>query len=138
MVPGGLGIQLLKAGNYYDPDLYGAISQSGVRSPIPKPWPLVQGDSEAGPAVAFDGQNFTVVYEHKVGCLTHPGGVRVNTQGLVGATTFFTNSTFVYDLDLAFGTNNGLMMFWRFNPPSTPNGPDYSDAVCAQFIDKSF
>ncbi len=126
---------LLKPSNYYDPDLYGTIFLPGGTFQTSKP--LVQGDSEAWPAVAFDGQNFTVVYQHKVGCLDHPAGVRVSTQGVVGATTIFTTSTFVSSLDLAFGTNNGLMVFWRFNPPSTLNGPDYSDAVCAQFVDKS-
>jgi hypothetical protein len=87
--------------------------------------------------VAFDGQNFTLAYQHAVGCQTHLGSVRVNTQGISGAAAIFTSSTFVSDVDLAFGTSNGLAVFWRFNPPSSYNGPDYSEAVCAQFVDKS-
>jgi hypothetical protein len=117
------------------PDIYGTVSQIG--SAIPKPAALVQGLSEDWPAVAFDGQNYTIMYEHFVGCMTYLGGVRVNTQGVTGATAIFTTSLFVDDIDLAFGTSNGLAVFWKENPPSTYNGPDYSYAVCARLIDKS-
>jgi hypothetical protein len=126
---------IAKPAKSYDPDLYGTVFQAG--GAIPKPAPLVQGTLEAWPAVAFDGQNFTLAYQHAVGCQTHLGSVRVNTQGISGAAAIFTSSTFVSDVDLAFGTSNGLAVFWRFNPPSSYNGPDYSEAVCAQFVDKS-
>jgi hypothetical protein len=43
----------------------------------------------------------------------------------------------VDEVDVAFGTTNGLVVFEDFNPPLFYNGSDYSDGIFGQFIEKT-
>lgn len=128
-----------KPSEYYDPDLMGALGKfiGGASPSYAKLGPVVSGDVEYWPAVAFDGKNFTVMFSDKVGCKTYLAGVRVDSNGTFGTHNTFKDLEFITSVDLAFGTSNGLAVFSKFNPPSTYNGPDRSYGVCAQFIDKS-
>lgn len=102
---------------------------------------LVADDSDRFPAMAFDGKSCAVVYSHKSGCHSYIGAVRLDAQGDAGPETFFNFSTLnnydlVYELDLAFSSTNGLVVFEDFNPPSTTNGPDFSTGIFGVFINK--
>jgi hypothetical protein len=78
------------------------------------------------------------VYRHHNGCHSYVGAVRVTPDGVKGTTTFFKNNhDLVTMVDVAFGTTNGLVVFDDFNPPSTYNGPDHSNSIYGQFIEKS-
>ncbi len=97
--------------------------------------PTSKGD--AYPAVAYDGAAYTIVTQHQVGCLAYIGAIRMAPSGTYGPATYFTSSDLVGDVDIAFGTTNGLVVFTDFNKPTTNNGPDWSWGVHFRLIDRS-
>ena len=125
----------------YWPDISATVVKSPAGNPgglVTNKGKIVSGVVEEYPEVAFDGKNYCVVYRHHCGCHSYVGAVLVTPDGVKGANTFFKNN---YDLvsmvDVAFGTTNGLVVFDNFNPPSTFNGPDCSNSIYGQFIEKS-
>lgn len=99
---------------------------------------LVTGVADQFPAVAFDGTNYVVVYRHAHGFQHYPGAVRVTTEGVVGPTTYFkTLVGLVFEVDVAFGTTNGLVVFENYNIPCTCTGPACTARICALLIDRS-
>jgi hypothetical protein len=125
----------------YWPDISAAVVESPAGNPgglVTDKGKIVSGIVEEYPEVAFDGKNYCVVYRHHNGCHAYVGTVRVTPGGVKGTTTFFkTKYDLVGMVDVAFGTTNGLVVFDNFNPPSTFNGPDRSNSIYGQFIEKS-
>ena len=125
----------------YWPDISAAVVESPAGNPgglVTDKGKIVSGTVEEYPEVAFDGKNYCVVYRHHKCCRAYVGAVLVTPGGVKGTTTFFKNK---YDLvtrvDVAFGTTNGLIVFDNYNPSSTFNGPDGSNSIFGQFIEKS-
>ena len=122
----------------YWPDIGASLVQAPTGGTVKDKGKIVSGVVEQYPAVDFDGKNYCVVYSHVNGCHSYVGAVRVTTGGTAGTTTYFkTIYNLVGEVDVAFGTTNGLVVFEDFNPPLTYNGPDQSTGVFAQFIDKT-
>jgi CARDB len=121
------------------PDIHGAIGTASGPSggSFATPIPLVKGQIETWPAVEYDGANFTLAYNHAVGCLNYVAAMRVTPTGVAGASVHFDSGwSLVRSVDIAFGKANGLIVFEKFNKPSVPNGSDFSTGICARFIDK--
>ena len=68
-----------------------------------------------------------------------PHGCEQDLLGLrqAGASLLQTWADRVYEVDLAVGPTNALVVFSNFNPPTVTNGPDLSYPVCSQLIDLS-
>jgi hypothetical protein len=125
----------------YWPDLSAGLVQSPAGNPgglVTDKGKIVTGKVEEFPAVAFDGKNYCVVYSHVNGCHSYVGAVRVTPDGVAGTTTFFmTAYDLVSEVDVAFGSTNGLVVFEDFNPPLIYNGPNFSTGIFGQFIEKT-
>lgn len=125
----------------YWPDLSASLVQSPAGNPgglVTDKGKIVSGKVEEFPAVDFDGKNYCVVYSHSNGCHSYVGAVRVTPDGVKGTTTYFkTAYDLVSQVDVAFGTTNGLVVFEDFNPPLIYNGPNQSDGIFGQFIEKT-
>ncbi|MDX1824373.1 MAG: CARDB domain-containing protein [Thiohalomonadales bacterium] len=106
----------------YQKEVCGAIIETLSTKKISYKGSLV-GDREYRPAVAFDGNNYVVVYGHVVGCQGYVGAMRVTPGGVPGVQTHYASAQDVHDVSVASGNTNSLVVFSRYNTPSPTVGP---------------
>jgi hypothetical protein len=96
------------------PDVHGTVLGSYANTAVGYKNALVTATSDWSPVVAWDGTNYTVAYCHADACNAYLAALRVTPTGGKGYSNFFKSlMNGVQEVDLAFGSTNGLVALAR-------------------------
>jgi hypothetical protein len=82
--------------------------------------PVVNVYQDWYPSIAYSGDVYTIAFRHLEGCKTYLAAVNIDGAGLTSYPTIFYNAgNLVNRVDIAYGTDVGMMVYSHRNSPST-------------------
>lgn len=100
---------------------------------VPATSDLIYLNHNRFPAIAYSGDFYTIAYQHLEGCKTYLTAVHSDDAGLTSFPTVFYNAgSLVNRVDIAYGTNVGMIVYSDSHLPIVHGG--LVNGIYAQFI----